>query len=180
MTIRNKAKFDANPPAGFDGVFEWDYLIPAFQVATGRNIQPMDNDCDVEINGHHLMFETKEEKAPVQWGQLKCLHSHWERGHITIIILWGKREPLECWIWYPKGSEKEDYWAKTVTKKQLRNFCEQWASKAQEKPAHCTDTARLSARTKFLEERQDRFAAARAIANGPEAVKNFVTGADQC
>ena len=53
--IRNRLLFDADPPAGFDGVFFWDFLKGAFD-----QCEPMDLDAVVERRGHLLTFETKE------------------------------------------------------------------------------------------------------------------------
>ena len=55
--INNTEYFNQNLPAGFDGQFDWDFLIPAF----GNNgIKPSDIDCLIERNGRFLLFETKK------------------------------------------------------------------------------------------------------------------------
>lgn len=54
--IRHKERFDEMRPAGFDGVFDWDFLIEAF---APTRIQPTDVDFIVERNGYFLVFETK-------------------------------------------------------------------------------------------------------------------------
>lgn len=56
MSIKYPKAFDGFPPAGFDGIFDWDFLKPAFG---GTKIEPMDIDAFVERHGEILMFETK-------------------------------------------------------------------------------------------------------------------------
>ncbi len=133
MALRNKKKFLDDPPAGFDGVFEWDYLIPAFKKATGRNIKPMDIDAHVEIKGHHLIFETKAEGVPVPLPQLQAMRQLWAKGYHTVILLWGKDFPIECEIWWPGGRE-EKIRKYRLTRDSLLEVCERWARWAEERP----------------------------------------------
>ncbi len=123
--LNNEEKFLSDPPAEFDGIFRWDYLNSAFQEATGRNIQLMDIDAHVEIGGHHLMIETKDEGVPIKDGQRQALLQHWAKGYTMVIFLIGKVDPIECEIYYP-GGEKQHIG--TVTKKKLHDICKQWAT----------------------------------------------------
>ena len=84
--IRNPAKFHAWPPASFDGVFDWDFLKPAF---LGTKIMPMDLDATIERGGHFLGFETKEPGTPIPQGQAITLTKMWASGW-TIMHIDGK------------------------------------------------------------------------------------------
>lgn len=95
-------KFYQKLPAGFDGVFDWDFLLPAF---AGTNIQPMDIDAIVERRGKFLIFESKEPDKDVPQGQIITLQQliRLGRGKINVFILYGKT-PLEIiamdeWYW---------------------------------------------------------------------------------
>jgi hypothetical protein len=131
MAIHSRQVFDAEAPAGFDGVFEWDYLTPAFQRATGRRIQPMDIDAHVEIGGHHLVIETKREGVPIPEGQRNALLQLWAKGFATVVFLWGKTEPIHAEVYYPSGRRSTIGEAKPArsefTKKQIFDLCERWA-----------------------------------------------------
>jgi hypothetical protein len=122
--IRRPETFHADPPASFDGQFHWDYLIPAFKRATGRNIEPMDIDCHVEIGGNHLVIETKDLGVPVPAGQRDALLQLWAKGYHTVIFLWGKVDPLECEIYYPGGRKRDRL---TVTTDEMIALAERWA-----------------------------------------------------
>jgi hypothetical protein len=108
MTIRFRNKFENSKPAGFDGEFDWDFLLPAFK---GTKIEPMDFDCVVERRGHFLIFETKSKNKEVPLGQqitLKNLVILGE-GKVHVIILWGKTpnevSSMEEW-YYEDGRQK--------------------------------------------------------------------------
>lgn len=85
--IRHPARFAEATAAGFDGVFDWDFLLPAFE---GTKIQPMDLDAVIERNGHFLCFETKGAGVPVPKGQQITLNSLLASGAWTVIVLEGK------------------------------------------------------------------------------------------
>ena len=57
MTVLYPERFKEAAAAGFDGTFEWDFLIEAFKPT---KIQPMDLDCLVERRRRFLAFETKD------------------------------------------------------------------------------------------------------------------------
>lgn len=86
MAILYPDRFKAAQPAGFDGVFDWDFLLPAFP----RRIQPMDWDGVVEINHRFLVFETKEPGLEIPVGQEICLKRAVMTGRFTVIIVFGK------------------------------------------------------------------------------------------
>ena len=123
--LHSEAKFKENAPAGFDGQFHWDYLIPALQEATGRKIQPMDIDANIEIGGHHLVFETKDDGVKVPRGQVRALLQLWAKGYHTVIFLWGKKEPLVAKIYWAGGVKKGPM--RNVTKQYLINVTYRWA-----------------------------------------------------
>lgn len=131
MAIHSQQVFTQEAPAGFDGVFDWDYLIPAFQNATGRRIQPMDIDAHVEIGGHHLIIETKREGVPVPSGQRRALLAFWAKGFATVVFLWGKTEPMVAEVYYPSGRRKtigSSANLSSLTKKELFDLCARWAT----------------------------------------------------
>lgn len=93
--IHNLPRFRQWLPAGFDGEFAWDFLIPAFQLPIGQDnkatkIEPMDLDATVERNGHFLIFETKSDGKPIPLGQQITLGQLWKDGNKTIVHLEGK------------------------------------------------------------------------------------------
>lgn len=128
--IRNKRRFDEAKPAGFDGVFEWDFLLPAWAPTI---IEPMDLDGVVERRGYFLVFETKEDGAPIKDGQRITLEAFVKTGKVTVFVLWGKTAEtirrFDVW-WLDKNGtvRKESHIgdADDVTKLATRWF--QWAS----------------------------------------------------
>jgi hypothetical protein len=75
--IYNQDKFDSAKPAGFDGIFVWDYLKKAFYPT---KIQPMDFDAVVERNGCFLVFETKTPGVEIPLGQRLTLEMFVRQG----------------------------------------------------------------------------------------------------
>lgn len=101
--IKYEDTFKDAMPAGFDGVFDWDFLIPIFK---GTKITPMDIDCIVERRGHTLMLETKNAGVPVPLGQAITLETQikYSRGKTTVYIIYGKTveaiEGMEEWYYH--------------------------------------------------------------------------------
>ena len=87
MTILYPARFKEAPPASFDGVFEWDFLKPAFKTDRQKQIEPMDLDAIVERKRRFLVFETKNQSVPIPTGQLITLEQLVRTGFFTVIIL---------------------------------------------------------------------------------------------
>jgi hypothetical protein len=85
VVIKNAAVFNYWRPAGFDGLFHWDFLKPAL---SGK-ITPMDIDCVIEHRGDVLMFETKRPGKKIELGQRLTLTTMWRMG-CSIIHLEGK------------------------------------------------------------------------------------------
>jgi hypothetical protein len=81
--------FDRLPAASFDGLFEWNFLLPAF---VGSKITPTDIDAVVERKGKFLLFETKSPGKKVEAGQIIMLENLLKlgRGSIFLFILYGK------------------------------------------------------------------------------------------
>jgi len=86
MALYSETNFNKDKPAGFDGIFSWDFLKPAFQ---GTKIEPMDLDAVVERNGHVLVFETKDSGKEIPYGQKITLKTLWFLG-CTIFHVSGK------------------------------------------------------------------------------------------
>ena len=117
MAIRNKKTFYDEKPANFDGIFEWDYLIPVLRKATGRDVQPMDIDCHVEINGQHMVIETKQPEKDVPKGQRAALLQLWAKGDHMVIFMWGKEQPVRLEVFYPHGERRLYSWKQLLKKK---------------------------------------------------------------
>jgi hypothetical protein len=122
--IRYLDKFYKSPAAGFDGIFNWDFLKPAF---SPTKIEPMDIDAIIERNCKFLIFETKDSGIPVPDGQQITLNRLASIGPFTVILLWAKSpETINGWdVWF-KG-------ARGVCKKHvegnsddLTNFVRRW------------------------------------------------------
>jgi len=104
MTIRDKKKFAETAPAGFDGIFDWDFLKPAWPKA---NMAPMDIDGVIERRGKFLMFETKSPGVSIPRGQVITLEALVKTGYVTVFVLWGKtvEEIKNFDIWYLKDGQ---------------------------------------------------------------------------
>jgi hypothetical protein len=94
MAILYPQAFKRSLPAGFDGVFDWDFLRGCFP----RGIMPMDFDGVVEINSRWLIFETKDVGKDIPAGQLQALRRLFKFQSFTLVFLWGKSSP-EFWQW---------------------------------------------------------------------------------
>ncbi len=114
--IRNRKAFHEFTPAGFDGVFEWDFILPAFE---GTKITPMDFDAVIERNGMFLIFETKHIGAPVPLGQQITLEQiiRLGRGKVHVFVLQGKSAPSVARI-------EEWYWGDGNVKKRITQDCD--------------------------------------------------------
>lgn len=88
--IRNRNRFAEWLPAGFDGEFDWDFILPAF---TGTKIEPMDFDAVIERNGFKLVIETKQPDKRIPLGQSITLTSAWKKDGYTIFHVTGKTAP---------------------------------------------------------------------------------------
>ena len=100
--IKYQNTFKDATPANYDGLFDWDFLLPAFKKT---KIQPMDIDAVIERKGHILMFETKNTGIPIPLGQKITLETFIKLGKekITIFILYGKTpktiNSMEIWTY---------------------------------------------------------------------------------
>lgn len=100
--IKSQKSFFESLSAGFDGVFDWDFLLPAFN---GTKIEPMDIDAVIERRGKILIFETKSPGKVIPLGQaitLKALLGIGQ-GAIHVMIIYGKTAEtivsMEEWRW---------------------------------------------------------------------------------
>ena len=85
--IKYPDKFKGLNSANFDGLFDWDFLKPAF---TGTKIDFMDFDGVVERRGKFLLFETKDIGIPIPTGQRITLNALLKTGLWTVAHLEGK------------------------------------------------------------------------------------------
>jgi len=92
MAILYPERFAQAKPAGFDGVFNWDFLDGCF----GKTIRPMDFDGVVERHSNFLIFETKDEGVEIPFGQALTLKNLvlLGKGKITVFHVVGKNETL--------------------------------------------------------------------------------------
>jgi len=106
LTILYPERFAQAKPAGFDGIFDWDFLKPAF---IGTKIEPMDIDGVVERRGKVLLFETKAQGKDIPMGQRITLERLIliGRGDIHLMILYGKTEKDISAVeeWYFSGGK---------------------------------------------------------------------------
>lgn len=132
--IRNKANFYHSLPAGFDGEFDWDFLIPAFEPT---KIQPMDIDGIVERNGHFLVFETKDEGKDIPVGQSITLNALHQLGVFTLFFLYGKnkQEFTKFEIAWPNTTEVLDIDLKDNPKAVILEYTKKWFYAANRKTA---------------------------------------------
>jgi len=128
VTILYPKRFEEAAAAGFDGIFDWDFLLPAFEPT---KIAPMDWDAVIERRGSFLVFETKQPGASIPDGQRYALEAAVRTGNFTIIILFAKTALDICgWeVWFLINDR--------VVKKQLRgnskeltSFVRRWFLKA--------------------------------------------------
>lgn len=87
--IKHPRGFTEAMPAGFDGLFDWDFLLPAF---SGTKIAPTDIDGVVERHGKILLFETKAPGIEIKKGQEILLEALLKigRGSIYLMVIYGK------------------------------------------------------------------------------------------
>ncbi len=87
--IINPNRFAEAKPANFDGIFDWDFLLPAF---AGTKIQPTDIDAVIERKGKLLLFETKEDGKKIPSGQIYTFNALLKlgKGNIHLLIIYGK------------------------------------------------------------------------------------------
>ncbi len=88
-TIKYPKSFESSLPAGYDGIFDWEFLLPVFK---GTKITPTDIDALVERYGRILIFETKQPGKGIPLGQVKALETllRLGRGFVCIMVLYGK------------------------------------------------------------------------------------------
>ncbi len=89
QTIKYPKAFESSLPAGYNGIFDWSFLLPIFQ---GTKIEPMDIDGLVERYGRILIFETKQPDKDIPSGQVRALEAllRLGRGFVCIMVLYGK------------------------------------------------------------------------------------------
>jgi hypothetical protein len=123
--IRYPDLFDAAPPAGFDGVFMWDFLKGAF----GPVIDPMDFDAVVERCNRFLVFETKHPGAVVPTGQRRALEALVLDPRFTVIVVKAKvPEDITHWfVMTQHAIERIDGDCNA-----LRDWCASWYQRVNE------------------------------------------------
>ena len=117
--IRHLALFEAGLPAGFDGVFMWDFLKGAF----GPVIEPMDFDAVIERNGRFLVFETKYPGVNLPEGQRRALTALVRDERFTVIVVKAKipDDITHWWVWTHRSADRVE-----GNSEALRDWCAQW------------------------------------------------------
>lgn len=128
MAINYPDRFAQAAPAGFDGIFEWDFLRGCFP----RGIMPMDFDAVIEIGNHFLVFETKQPGKTVDVGQRRTFESLLSIPAFTIFMLWGKTPESIARLIVCHGKERNDINPATV--EDVRREAKAWADKADQAP----------------------------------------------
>lgn len=138
MAIRDEQRFRENTPAGFDGLFDWDFLNKCWP----RGIRPCDVDAQVEIGGHFLKFETKSPPSnPLQTterGQAQTIVRSMQCSgqYLTYILMQGKKAEEIGWVWVVRYESPGGYnpgkWQVWLTFgiEKLIELCTHWASMA--------------------------------------------------
>lgn len=128
--IKDPEGFNSSPSAGFDGVFDWDFLLPAF---APTKIAPMDLDAVIERGGKFLVFETKKGETEIPRGQIITLERLVETGPFTVIILRAKTASeitgWDCWYQGKMEVNKEHIEGDSVALVAFTRRWFEWASR---------------------------------------------------
>lgn len=122
--IKYRKAFERDPAAGFDGLFNWDFLKGAF----GPQIMPMDFDGVVERFGHFLIFETKDPGVHIPAGQMRALRELVRHEEFTVIFCAKRPEQISTYTILTKHGVSE----RNGGAAGLRAFCELWYTVASE------------------------------------------------
>jgi len=108
-TIKYPGAFKSSLPAGYNGIFDWSFLLPVFE---GTKIEPTDIDGMVERHGKVLFMETKGPSVPIPQGQIIAYKTLLTigKGKIYLMIFYGKTsstiEGMDEW-YYRHGVIKQ-------------------------------------------------------------------------
>jgi hypothetical protein len=91
--IKFPTVFHRDLPAGFDGLFMWDFLDGVF----GPSIRPMDFDAVVERRGSFLIFETKAPGTMIPVGQRRTLETVVHDRRFTVLCCAKRPEDVRQW-----------------------------------------------------------------------------------
>ena len=105
-TIKHPETFLRGMGEDFDGVFDWSWTAECWPNPRDK---PMDIDGFKERRGHCLFFETKDPGVDPPLGQMIGLKSLWEKPDCSVMLIWGKLEPLYGQFWFENSSAIE-YW----------------------------------------------------------------------
>lgn len=128
--IGNRDEFDRHPPAGFDGVTDWEWMARG---CPGK-IRPMDIDSCIEINGRFLMTETKATGAEIPRGQWLTIKRLVLTGYVTFLLVHpkeGSERYLEI-VYLKNGSVKIEDCGKT-TEEELEERTRKWCADMRKK-----------------------------------------------
>jgi hypothetical protein len=116
--IRNPAEFERAKPAGYDGLFCWDFLKGAF----GPKIEPMDFDGVVERRGHFLVFETKRDSVEMSLGSEITFAALLKSPRWTVILCEKHPDDIQGWtVWTRAGQQHY-----RGDSRALYEWCAQW------------------------------------------------------
>jgi hypothetical protein len=103
--IHSPDEFNRALPAGYDGVFAWDFLDSAFD-RENTNITPMDLDAVVERRGRFLFYETKNVGQTVQTGQRITLQELLKYPKMSVLFVNGKTNQEMVGFMFAHGNDR--------------------------------------------------------------------------
>lgn len=118
-SIKYPDTFKRTAPPAFDGAFDWSWTAECWGNPRDK---PMDIDGFKERRGHCLFFETKNPGAPIPKGQLIGLRSLHSLGKVSIMLIWGKTEPVHGEFWFPGTRHIEKF----EGVEQAKNLVRRW------------------------------------------------------
>lgn len=125
MAFHSEDKFFEDLPAGFDGVFDWDFLLPIFK---GTKITPMDIDAIIERKGKALIIERKRPDNKIPIGQELTLMFLLRvgRGEITVFHIVDDFSIFGEWH-FIRGQAKKKYHSSPSQSLFYRRVFEWWS-----------------------------------------------------
>lgn len=139
--ILNLESFTDALPAGYDGIFDWDYLLPAW---SGTGCRPMDVDAMIERGGAFLLFETKAPGKDIPEGQARALWALAQLPGVTVIHCAKRAADVDGFDVWSRGRAT---WHRGDADA-LIAFCRKWFLRASENTyATCTYSVSIDAPT---------------------------------
>lgn len=138
MSLTSPDNFYKSLPSGFDGLFDWDFLMGVFP----RKIMPHDIDAVVEIGGRFLCWETKDPGKKTPNGQRTAIIRHVRAGLGRVSYLFHAKKAddiadpiyVASWDWSsfanPDKVPVAVYQSKGGTYHDVIALCKLWATQS--------------------------------------------------